>query len=215
MDVSWLMDGFRWGASTVVGAGIAGHFIKKKFDHQFDKQLASYKFSLDKELAKHNVQLTKQIENLKAELQIKNNKEQTKYNGLHEERRGIIKEFNTKLVELNLLVSGLLGLDNTIDESLSKEEAGKKYYDLVQKMNGFYQFHEAQKIYLSSDTNGIFNTFITTLQIIAGDFYMYYIVGGVKKDEINLEQNITKRFRDEKRSLEKEFSKLLGVTEKL
>ncbi|MBG9646193.1 hypothetical protein P4K49_08335 [Bacillus cereus] len=214
MDASWVLDSLKWLGSTVTGAGFASYYIKKSFDHKFNKELAEYNLELNKELAQHNTKLNEEVESLKAELQRENTKEQIKYNMLHERRESIIEELNSKLLNLDSSVSDLMGLRNEIIETLSIEEAELKYFEVMQNMTELFLYQKSKKIYLSNNTNRIIYDLIGTVQVIGTQFYSYYIIGDKDVRE-NLEQNIKKQFKDDKSILEDELSRLLGVTGQL
>ncbi|MED1509002.1 hypothetical protein [Bacillus proteolyticus] len=215
---AWIWDVVRWFTSAAAGATIAGHLVKKKIEYRFNKELAKYNSELDeersKELAKYNLVLTEKIEGLKAELQLKNNKEQVKYSSLHEDRKIIVAEINSRLLLVDSSVSNLLGRRGEIIETLSIEEAEMKHSDVMQNMNDFILYHKSKKIYLSKDTNEIIYDLIGSLQITVSQFYVYYIVGEkVVRDAF--EEYISHRFPNDKNKLDVELSRLLGVTEPL
>ncbi|MDF9474543.1 hypothetical protein [Bacillus cereus] len=215
---AWIGDFVGWFTSATVGATIAGHFVKKGIEQRFNKELTKYNSELtkerNKELADYNSVLTEKLEGIKAELQSNNNKEQVKYSSLHEDRKTIVAELNTKLLLVDSSVSNLLGLNGEIIETLSIEKAEMKFAEVAKTMDDFYQYHRSKKIYLSKDTNRIIYTLIGSLQITVGHFFSYYIVEEKDVRE-KFNQYIKHDFPTDRDNLNVELSRLLGVTEPL
>lgn len=218
--MSWILDSLNWVVSNMVGAiagaGIAGHFLKKKIDHKFNKELAKYNSDLNKELskelAKYNIGLSEKLEIIKSELQIKNSKEQIEYNELHKDRYQVIKEMNAKIIKLDSCIQKLV-LGEELDESLSKQEALNRFVELREVMNDIHQYEQNVQILFSRETVYMIVDLQITAQFILGDMYFYY-QHDEKDLKEKLEQNIKQQFKDDKNRVISELRKLLGVTVK-
>ncbi|PED96036.1 hypothetical protein [Bacillus toyonensis] len=218
MDWSWIGDSLNWVASNIVGAiagaGIAGHFIKKKIDHQFNKELAKYNSDLNKELskelAKYNIGLSEKLENIKSELQIKNSKEQIKYNELHKDRHQVIKEMNAKIIKLDSSIQKLM-LRGELNESLSKQEAWNRFVEIRKVLDDFHQYGQDAQILFSMQTNYMILELQVTAQLVLYDMDRYYQDENKEVRE-NLEGNIKQQFKDDKHRVLSELRRLLGVT---
>ncbi|PEQ27988.1 hypothetical protein [Bacillus thuringiensis] len=216
--MSWMLDSLNWVVSNAVGAiagaGIAGHFLKKKIDHKFNKELAKYNSDLNKELSKelarYNIELSGKLENIKSELQIKNSKEQIEYNELHKDRYQVIKEMNAKIIKLDSCIQKLL-LGEEFDESLSKQEAMNRFVELREVMNDIHQYEKEVQILFSKETVYMIVDLQITAQFILHDMYFYY-QHDEKQYKDDLEKNIKQKFKDDKNQVESELRRLLGVT---
>ncbi|PFM50170.1 hypothetical protein COJ45_05365 [Bacillus cereus] len=218
MDLSWMLDSLNWVVSNmlgaIAGAGIAGHFIKKKIDHQFNKELAKYNSDLNKELSKeiarYNTGLSEKLENIKSELQMKNSQKQIEYNELHKDRYQVIKEMNAKIIKLDSYIQKLV-FGEGLDESLSKQEAMNRFVELREVMNEIHQYEQEVKILFSRDTVYMIVDLQITAQFILHDMYFYY-QHDEKQHKENLEKNIKQKFPEDKNRVESELRRLLGVT---
>lgn len=198
---------------AIAGAGIAGHFIKKKIDHQFNKELAKYNSDLNKELSKeiarYNTGLSEKLENIKSELQMKNSQKQIEYNELHKDRYQVIKEMNAKIIKLDSSIQKLV-FGEGLDESLSKQEAMNRFVELREVMNEIHQYEQEVKILFSRDTVYMIVDLQITAQLILHDMYFYY-QHDEKQYKENLEKNIKQKFPEDKNRVESELRRLLGV----
>ncbi|MCU5039317.1 hypothetical protein FC702_13490 [Bacillus cereus] len=216
--MSWILDSLNWVVSNMVGAiagaGIAGHFLKKKIDYKFNKELAKYNSELNKELgkelARYNIGLSEKLENIKSELQIKNSKEQIEYNELHKDRYQVIKEMHAKIIKLDSCIQKLL-LGEEFDVSLSKQEAMIRFVELREAINDINQYENEVQILFSKETVYIIMNLQITAQFILGDLFFYYQDDETELKE-KLEQNIKQQFIDDKNRVLSELRRLLGVT---
>ncbi|MED0945392.1 hypothetical protein [Bacillus mycoides] len=226
---TWIWDGLKWLTSAAAGATIAGHLVKKKIEHHFNRGLAKYNSELSKELAKHNAGLTEEVESLKAELQLKNNKHQITFSKLHADRAVIIKELYSKLVEVELSANELLGPNGIINRSIPRSraprETGEIFDNLKVNTIDLLDHYRKNRIYFSEEICKLFEDIIYEIPTIAVQFFPYLPSKGVQVQEetISMQQMekedsiVAEYVLDEmpkiKKALEAEFKKLLGVIE--
>jgi len=187
-----------------ISAGLIVWLIKKIAIYYFSKNLEAYKLSL-----KSNAE--KEIENLKAQLQIASQQHQIRFSMLHEKRAEIIAELYALLAEADSSTNFFFSVLKITDFKNVKELAK----DSFTKIYEFANYFRKHNIYLSKDLCESINNFFASL---AKPILQYKLLDMNSEEEIKEFQDFFNSWqlkKDEisliRRRIEKEFRDILGV----
>jgi hypothetical protein len=147
MDIWPSLGIFAIGAGAIVF--LLKYFGTKFIDHFFDTKLQNLKFNFDKE-----------VESFKASLQKILFEHNVIYSKLHEERAEVIKNIFQKLYKVEVSMGSFLAIFEPAG-MMPREERGKI---AAKEFNEFIEYYGLNEIYFPDDVSGLINKIVSEIR---------------------------------------------------